>query len=68
MAKNEYQIGDMKQKATVSRGFGPGGGHGIGGGEKAGDFGKAIGELASYCKNIFRLLQLRLFLLSQAAF
>ena len=50
MAKNEYQIGDMKQKATVSRGFGPGGGHGIGGGEKAGDFGKAIGELASYCK------------------
>ena len=50
MAKNEYQIGDMKQDATVSRGFGPGGGNGVGGGEKAGNFGKAIRELASYCK------------------
>lgn len=50
MAKNEYQVGDMKQNATVSRGFGPGGGRGMGGGEKAGNFGKAIGELASYCK------------------
>ena len=50
MAKNEYQVGDMKQNTTVSRGFGPGGGRGMGGGEKANNFGKAIGELASYCK------------------
>lgn len=50
MANNEYQVGDMKQKTEVSRGFGPGGGHGMGGGEKANNFGKAIGELASYCK------------------
>lgn len=50
MAKNEYQIGDMKQKASVSQGIGPRGGHSMGGGEKAGNFGKAIGELASYCK------------------
>lgn len=50
MAKNEYQVGDMKQNATVSRGFGPGGGRGMGGGEKANNFGKAIRELASYCK------------------
>lgn len=50
MAKNEYQVGDMKQNATVSRGFGPGGGRGMGGGEKANNFGKAIRDLASYCK------------------
>lgn len=50
MANNEYQVGDMKQKTEVSRSFGPGGGHGMGGGEKANNFGKAIGELASYCK------------------
>lgn len=50
MAKNEYQVGDMKKTASVSRGFGPGGGGGMGAGEKAGNFGKAIGELTSYCK------------------
>lgn len=50
MAKNEYQIGDMKQNTTVSRGFGQGGGRGMGGSEKADNFGKAIGKLASYCK------------------
>lgn len=50
MSRNEYQVGDMKQNATVSRGFGMGGGRGMGGGEKANNFGKAIGELACYCK------------------
>lgn len=54
MAKNDYQIGDMKQAPAVRRGFGPGGGRGPGGGmgagEKADNFGKAIGQLASYCK------------------
>lgn len=50
MAKNEYQVGDMKQNSTVSRGFGQGGGRGMGGGEKANNFGKAIRELASYCR------------------
>lgn len=54
MAKNDYQIGDMKQASAVRRGFGPGGGRGPGGGmgvgEKADNFGKAIGQLASYCK------------------
>lgn len=50
MAKNEYQVGDMKQNSTVSRGFGQRGGRGMGGGEKANNFGKAIRELASYCR------------------
>lgn len=47
MPKNqEYHIGDMKRTTSVRRG--PGGG--MGGGEKAKDFGKAIGRLVNFCK------------------
>lgn len=62
MSKNEYQLGDMKQDTSVSRGFGPGGGRGMGGGEKAGNFRKAIGELASYCKKYIPAIALAIVL------
>lgn len=56
MAKNEYQIGDMKQDATVSRGFGPGGGNGMGGGEKRETLEKQSGNWLLIVKNTFLLL------------
>lgn len=51
MPKNEYVIGDNKNKAS-ERSFGPGsaGGGGIGG-EKAENFSKAISRLVGYCNN-----------------
>lgn len=51
MSNHEYQVGDMEKKTVVSRGFGPGGGRSVGSmGEKANNFGKAMKELAFYCK------------------
>lgn len=51
MSKNEYTIGDNKNKASA-RSFGPGpaGGGGMGG-EKAKNFGVAISKLMRYCSN-----------------
>lgn len=53
MSEKEYNIGDMKKAGAGRQGFGPGGGRGMGamaGGEKADNFGKAMGQLVSYCK------------------
>lgn len=55
MPKSDYQIGDIRKPASVNRGFGPGGGRGpgagMGAGERANHFGKAIRDLASYCRS-----------------
>lgn len=52
MAKqNEYQFGSAKTRESAPGGGGPGGMRGMGGGEKAKNFGASIGKLAGYCKN-----------------
>ena len=51
MPKNEYKMGEYKKNNSSHGGpGGPGGAGGMTAGEKADDFGKAIGQLLAYCK------------------
>lgn len=51
MPEKENKIRENKQTASLPRGFGPGGGGGMGGDEKAKDFGRAARQLIAYCKS-----------------
>jgi ATP-binding cassette, subfamily B, multidrug efflux pump len=61
MAKQEYNIGDHKQKSE--RGFGPGSGrHGMGTGEKANNFGQTMKQLVAYCNSYIPVILIALVL------
>lgn len=58
MPNNEFHLKDHKTPSSSQGPMpgGPGGGQGMGGGEKADDFGKAIGKLAAYCRKYIPLI------------
>ena len=61
MAKQEYTIGDHKQKSQHAHGPGPGR-HGMGPGEKANNFGPTMKKLVAYCSSYIPVIIIALVL------
>ncbi len=71
MSKNQYTIEEHKNHVPQSRGpsgpGGPGSMNGMGAGEKANDFGKAIRQLLSYCKKYLPFMIIAIILAAAGA-